>query len=180
VLISNGDIEALKFGEGDTIHTNKFYFPKASKQSNEFESLYYDDSLKQLVLVCKNCEGDAKKRVSAMGYDIATGAFIPLVYEIDVQPIAEKLGVNKFKFRPSAAAINPVTNELYILASLNHLIVVTDRQGKFKSLYQLDPALYNQPEGLAFTPSGDMIICNEANEIGLADILIIKNKKKGL
>jgi DNA-binding beta-propeller fold protein YncE len=180
VLISNGDIQALKFGGGDTIHSNKFTFPKASKVFNEFESIYYDDSLQQLVLLCKNCEGDAKKKVTAMGYNITTGMYTPSIYEIDVQPIAEKLAMNKFKFRPSAAAINPATNELYILSSLNHLIVVTDRQGRFKSLYELDPSIYNQPEGLAFTPWGDMIISNEANEIGLANILIIKNKKKGL
>jgi hypothetical protein len=180
VLISNGDIEALKFGGGDTIRTDKFTFPKVSKVFNEFESMYYDDSLQQLVLLCKNCEGDAKKRVTAMGYNIETGIYTPSVYEIDVQPIAEKLGLNKIRFRPSAAAINPATNELYILASLNHLLVVTDRQGRFKDLYELDPGIYNQPEGLAFTPAGDLIISNEANEVGLANILIIKNKKKGL
>ncbi|MEO6540152.1 MAG: SdiA-regulated domain-containing protein [Ferruginibacter sp.] len=180
VLISNGEIETLQFGGGDTIRTGKLKFQKANKAKNEFESMYYDDSLQQLVLICKNCEGDAKKKVTAMGYNIVTQVFTPMVYEIDVEPIAKKIGMNKMNFRPSAAAINPATNELYILASINHLIVVTDRQGRFKDLYELDRGIYNQPEGLAFTPWGDMIISNEANEAGLADILIVKNKKKGL
>jgi uncharacterized protein YjiK len=180
ILVSNGDIESVKFVPGDTMLTDKVKLPKMSNGSWEFESMYYDDSLQQLILLCKNCDGDAKKKVTAIGYNISTKTYTPMVYEIDVEPIAKKLGQKKLKLRPSAAAINPVTNDLYILASLNHLMVVTDRQGRFKELYELDPGLYNQPEGLAFTPAGDMIISNEANEVGLANILIIKNKKKGL
>ena len=180
VLISNGDIESLKFGSGDSLITTTSQFPNASKKLNEFESLYYDDSLKQLVLFCKKCEDDDKKTVSAWGYSIDSGAYTPSVYTIDVKPIDKELGGEKIKFKPSATAINPVTNELYILASIDHLLVVTDRQGKFKELYQLDPAIYKQAEGLAFTPAGDMIISNESHGTGPANILIIKNKKKGL
>jgi DNA-binding beta-propeller fold protein YncE len=97
-----------------------------------------------------------------------------------VAPVMKKLGLPKMKLKPSAAAINPVTNELYILASVNNLLVVTDRQGKFKEVYVLDPGIYKQPEGITFTPAGDMIISNESHETGLANILILKNKKKGL
>lgn len=178
VLISNGDVESLQFANGDTILTNKADFPDDGK--NEFESLYYDDSLKQLILVCKKCADDSKKSVSAWGYNISTQAFKPAVLSIDVEPVLEKLGQKKMKLRPSATAINPVTNELYILCTINHLLVVTDRNGKFKEVYVLDPAIYKQAEGIAFTPAGDMIISNEHHETGLANILILKNKKKGL
>ena len=180
VLISNGDIESLKFGAGDTITTNTSQFPDASKKLNEFESLYYDDSLQQLVLFCKKSEVDDKKTVTAWGYNITTGVYTPSVYTLDVKPIDEKLGGEKIKLKPSATAINPITNELYILASVDHLLVVTDREGKFKKLYQLDPVVYKQPEGIAFTPWGDMIISNESHETGSANILIIKNNTKGL
>jgi len=180
VLVSNGDIESIQFGKGDSLITNMIKFPDASKKQNEFESIYYDDSLRQLVLLCKDCEDDGKKTVSAWGYDIASGTYTPSIFTIDVQPIAQKLGEEKVKLKPSAMAINPVTNEFYILCSINKLLVITDRSGKFKELYALDPALYKQPEGIAFTPAGDMIISNEAHEIGLANLLLIKNKKKGL
>ena len=178
VLISNGDIETVRFGKGDSVITGKSQFPDASKKTNEFESLYYDDSLQQLVLLCKNCEDDGHKKVTAWGYNIATQVYTPSVYEIDVQPIAEKLGIDKMKLKPSAVAINPVTNEFYILASVNKLLVITDRQGKFKEVYELDPAIYKQPEGIAFTASGDMIISNESHETGVATILVIKNNIK--
>jgi uncharacterized protein YjiK len=180
VLISNGDIESLQFRGGDSIITSRSEFPGASKKINEFESLYYDDTLRRLVMFCKNCEDDNKKTVTAWGYDIPTGAYTPGLYNIDVQPAAKQLGKEKIKLEPSAAAINPVTNEIYILSSLRHLIVVTDRQGNFKELFELDPGIYKQPEGICFTPGGDLIISNEAHETGLANILIIKNKQKGL
>ncbi len=180
VLISNGDIESLKFDNNDSIITTISQFPDASKKTNEFESLYYDDSLKQLVLICKSCEEDDHKIVSAWGYNINTGVYTPSVYTINVQPIAQKFGEKKMRLKPSAVAINPVTNEFYILASVNKLLIVTDRQGNFKEGYQLDPAIYKQPEGISFTPSGDMIISNESHETGVANILIIKNRKKGI
>ena len=180
VLISNGDMESLKFVAGDSIVSNKSDFPGADKKTNEFESVYFDDSLKQLVLLCKNCEDDGKKVVSGWGFNMNTQVYTPSILTIDVQPVDEKLGQKKMKLKPSAAAINPVTNELYILSSINHLLVVADRAGKFKEVFELDPAIYKQAEGIAFTPAGDMIISNESHETGLATILILKNKKKGL
>lgn len=180
VLISNGDIESLQFGNGDSIISNKFIFPDANKKTNEFESLYYDDSLRQLVLLCKDCENDSKKTVSAWGYNIDSQLYTPSILSFDVQPLSQKLGERKMKLKPSATAINPVTNELYILSSISHLLIVTDRDGKFKEVFTLDPAIYKQAEGITFTPAGDLIISNESHETGLANILIIKNKKRGL
>jgi len=180
ILISNGDIEVLQFGNGDKMLTNKFTFPDAGKKKNEFESMYFDDSLKQLVLLCKDCADDKKKNISAWGFNIGSGLYSSVVFSINVQPITQKLGQQKLRLKPTAAAINPATNELYILEAINHLLIVTDRNGKFKEVFILPPAIYKQPEGIAFTPAGDLIISNEWHETGLANILIIKNKKKVL
>jgi len=180
ILISNGDIESIKFGGGDSIITDKSKFEDGGKAANEFEAMYYDDSLQQLVLLCKECDGDGSKTVSAWGYNISTQVYTSLVYAVDAAPIAKKMDIDKIKLRPSAAAVNPVTNELYILSSLSKLIAVTDRKGKFITLYELDPGIYTQPEGIAFTAEGDLIISNEGLETGKQSILIIRNKKKGL
>jgi len=177
VLISNGDIESIKFDEKDSIITAKSQFPDSSNNKNEFEAMYYDDSLQMLILLCKNCDGDGSKMVTAWGYNISTQTYTSVPYSIDAPLIAEKLGVEKIKLRPSGAAINPITKELYILASLNNLIIITDRNGKLIDLLKLDPAIYRQPEGIAFTPSGDLIISNEFFENSPANILYIKNKK---
>ena len=59
VLISNGDIEQLKF-DGKNISSTKTVFPGADKKANEFETLYYDDT-KGMVLICKNVRMIRKK-----------------------------------------------------------------------------------------------------------------------
>jgi len=56
--------------------------------------------------------------------------------------------------------------------------VVTDVNGKFKNVYKIDESIFKQPEGLTFTPSGGMIISNEAANIGLADILYFPYNKR--
>ena len=180
VLVSNGDIETIQFNERDSIITTLSKFPDADKKTNEFESLYFDDSLKQIILLCKNCEGDGSKTATAWGYDINAKNYSASVYTIDVSSLAKKLKEEKIKLRASATAINPITNDVYILSSINHIILVTDRQGNFKTLYNLDPTIYKQPEGIAFTAWGDMLVSNEWKETGSANILIIKNKQKGL
>jgi uncharacterized protein YjiK len=175
ILISNGDVETLKF-EGDSIHKSKSQFENADKKNNEFESLYYDENFRQLVMVCKNCEDDKKKEVSAWGYMPDSQKYTPQIFTIDVKPIDQKFGEEKIHLKPSATAVDPMTNELYILASVNKLLVITDRNGKVKQIHQLDPDIFNQPEGIAFTPKGDLLISNEKGEKSNATILIYKYK----
>ena len=176
ILESNGDIETLHFN-GDSILKAKSKFPDADKKSNEFEAMYYDNSL-GLVMLCKDCEDDKKKVVTAFVCKPDSSVY-NVAFQIDVKPIADKAGEDKFHFKPSAAAINPITNELYILASVNKLLVVADKNGKVKGVYQLDPVTFNQPEGITFTPWGDLLISNEKGEEDNATILIFKPKKKG-
>ena len=35
---------------------------------NDFEALYYDAEKKALIMICKNCDSDDKKMVSAFAY----------------------------------------------------------------------------------------------------------------
>ena len=147
---------------------------------SEFESMYYDDSLQQLILVCKDCNKEANEPISVWGYNIATKAYARMDSVINILPVISKKQDKEIKLRPSAAAINPVTNELYVLASINKLLIVTDRAGKLIETFELDPDIYPQPEGMAFTPWGDLIITNEMVDNVSANILIMKNKKRKL
>jgi hypothetical protein len=54
--------------------------------------------------------------------------------------------------------------------------VITDRDGNFKNVFTLDDKIYKQPEGIAFTPKGDLIISNESHDEGSATLLILKRK----
>ena len=180
VMQSNGDIESLNFSaNGDTIYRRKNVFPNADKQTNEFESMYYDDQANGLMMICKDCEADKKKTVSSWRFDPENGVYSTSDFSIDVTPVAKKLGEEKLKLKPSAATINPLTQDVWILASGNQLLIVTDRQGATKEVYTLDPKIFTQPEGIAFTPWGDLLISNEAGDkYGTATLLIFKPRNK--
>ena len=128
--------------------------------------------------MCKDCEDDKKKTVTAWGYSKDSIPYTPNLFSIDVNQIAEKTGEKKIHFKPSAAAINPLTDELYILSSVNKLLVIADRRGNVKEVFPLNPVIYKQPEGITFTPWGDLLISNEAAETGNPNILILKSLKK--
>ena len=180
VLISNGDIEVVQFGKDNAVTTSLISFPDEYKSKNEFESMYYDDSLQQLILVCKDCNKNAEDPVTVWGYSFAAKKYNSLDSVIKILPVTDKDDAKPIKLRPSAAAINPVTNELYIVNSINKLLVITDRKGKLIATHELDPDIYLQPEGIAFTPWGDLLITNEFVDNVSANVLVIKNKKKGL
>jgi hypothetical protein len=57
--------------------------------------------------------------------------------------------------------------------------VVTDRNGKCKEVFTLAPKIFTQPEGITFTPWGDLIISDEAGDkYGKGNLLIFKPQKK--
>ena len=177
VMKSKGDIIAFSFQSPDSITAKEYDVPLTGE--NEFEILYHDDSLQQLVLICKNCEADDKTKLSALIFDPVTRAFGQSTISIDPALILSEQKVDEKRFKPSAAAIHPVTKDLYILSSINKVLVIADRAGKVKRVYPLDPKLFKQPEGIAFTPSGDMFISNEAAGEGLPNLLYYKYKKTG-
>jgi hypothetical protein len=176
VLVSTGDIIAFKFITADSLYHQVYKFPLGG--GNEFEILYYDDYFKKLILICKDCESDKKKFLSTYAFDPFTHQFTSEAFTIDVKHIAELLKEEKMKFKPSAAAINPVTGELYIISAVNKLIVVADRKGMAKEVYRVHKGLFKQPEGLSFSTNGTLIISNEAADIGVADILVFPRMTK--
>lgn len=177
VIKSKGDIVAFRFNSPDSITANEYNIPLDGK--NEFESMYYDDSLKKLVLLCKDCAADDKTRTSSWAFDPATKAFSEGPFVIDPAMVLSEQKTDEKRFKPSAAALHPLTGDLYILSSLNKVLVIADRMGKIKRVYPIDPKLYKQPEGIAFTPWGDMFISNEAAGEGLPNLLYYKYKNAG-
>lgn len=177
VLQSNGNILRLSFSTPDAVAVQQFYFDKGSGE-DEFEILYYDSTKNKLILMCKDCESDKKKSLTTFSFDPSTGKYDDSPFLINVQEIANSIGDEKMKFKPSAASINPRNGMLYIISAINKLLVVADVNGNFKKAYRIDPAVFKQPEGITFAPSGGMIVSNEAADVGVADILYFSYHKQ--
>lgn len=168
ILRSDGDLFECRIN--DSVSTIKYDFPD---KGNEFESIYYDPQLRRIKLVCKDCEHDKKKTLSTYSFDPVTKDYDADSFKYDVKEIARIQGEDKIKFKPSAAAINPLNGKLYLLSAVNGLLVVVGKDGMIENAYDLDEALYKQPEGIAFAPDGTMFISNESADVGAATILII-------
>jgi uncharacterized protein YjiK len=174
-LQSNGHIEVFTFGPDHNVLKADAIFPS---KGNEFESLYYDSAAHKIALVCKDCDVDKKPTVTKYFFDPVTKQYLDSTETIDVQKIAIMLGEKSLKFKPSASAVHPVTKELYLISAVNSLLVITDGKGEPRIAYRLDEKLFKQPEGLTFTPAGDLVISNEAADKGVANILLFKYHKK--
>ena len=176
VMVSNGDIDKITF-DNDKIAVAKVDFPNASKKVNEFESMYFSADSNKLIMLCKQCEDDKKSTLSSYYFSDSAHQFVNY-QTMETEPLFQKIGSKKEKIKPSAAAINPLTKELYVLCSVNKIIYIQDPQGKIKDVIKLDPKIYKQPEGMAFTPDGDLIISNEVYLEGYGTLLLLKNKIK--
>lgn len=173
ILRSDGDI--FHCYVGDTVSTVVYDFPD---HGNEFESIYFDPDRHLFKLVCKDCEADKKSSVSTYSFDPRTNQFVADSFKIDAKQLARTQNQNKIKFKPSAAAIHPVTRKLYLVSAVNNLLVVANRDGSIDNAYALNKKIYKQPEGIAFAPDGTMFISNEFAGKGTANILIIPYQPK--
>ncbi len=176
VLISKGDILSLKF-QGDSIQTEKSDFSDAGKTTMEFESLFaLNDST--LVMICKECEQDDKEIVSSYTYHLSDSVGTYKEY-IRFSTIDLNAKQNlKGKLKMSAAERHPITGDIYMISSIQNVLYVADAEGNYKASYELNPVIYKQPEGLAFTPEGHMIISNEFADEGFGELLLFKNNRK--
>ena len=77
---------------------------------------------------------------------------------------------DKALFRPSAIALHPFSNEIYLLSSVNKLLCIIDQEGNIINVYPLENKYFRQPEGICFNMKGDLYISNEASG-GTANIL---------
>lgn len=64
----------------------------------------------------------------------------------------------------SDITVRPQTGELYLLSSVDHLLVVVSPTGAVRHVARLDDKLLPQPESVAFLPDGDLLLGSEGGE----------------
>jgi len=73
-------------------------------------------------------------------------------------------------FQPSGLAIHPFNDEIYVISATPGMLVVIDRSGDVRNILPLDKHIFRQPEGICFSPDGDLYISNEGKN-GRGNIL---------
>ena len=69
--------------------------------------------------------------------------------------------VSALRFMPSAIAVHPLTNNIYLLSAIDRMFLVLDKNGNIIHVECLSPELFKKPEGITFLENGDMLISNE-------------------
>lgn len=136
---------------------------------NDVEGLGHDPHTNHLLIALKE-DGDIKdvdvKGKAIYGYHIPSQSFQKTPRHIIQDKELKRVVGNKFKFKPSAVAIHPLTGEVFVLASVGRSLLVFGPDGKPKHLTKLKRGLFPQPEGMTFTPNGDLYISNEVEGEG--------------
>ena len=161
VLISDGTVISMPLHLADSSRTVVYRSPFQGK--NDFETMYYDPAANGLIVICKQCEEEnGQQKRTAYRFDLNEKAFDDApFYSISTKDVKSLVKNDDAEFRPSAAAIHPIEKKLYILASAGSLLVIADTKGKVLEAFNLNPDKFPQPEGIAFTPNGNMYISNE-------------------
>lgn len=183
VLRNDGDIYRIKDFRKKDRKTKKY--ETALQEKNDTEGLAFDPLSSSLLIACKGSPSIDKDNLytgykAIYKFDLEEEELIeePLML-IDLDRIDSYKDQNTFSklslrvakrlrliesessFQPSGLAVHPVYGEIYIISSVGKMLMVLDRHGKIKDVRELDPFLFRQPEGICFSPSGDMYISNE-------------------
>ncbi len=178
VLRSNGDIYEVKNFNTDSITTIRHRTQLSSV--NNAEGLCYDKRSNALLIACKGKplhKRKGEKAVYAFSLDTYQLKEEPIYrinqYQIEqiITDLSNRKGFEKEgRFCPSAIAIHPITQNIYVLASVGKKLLVLNSYGAILAIVKLNPSVFFQPEGICFSPDGTMFICNE-EKVGRANIL---------
>jgi uncharacterized protein YjiK len=183
VLKSNGHIFRIKNFKKDEIKVKRYKTLLSKK--NDAEGMVYNSSQNRLLIACKGSpsieKGNPYEGYRAVyAFDLETKQLLEEpVYLIDLRKVDGYRDQGKFtqfssklakilgitdpygNFRPSGMAIHPLTDEFYVISSVGKLLIVLDKEGYILGVQALNPNLFRQPEGICFSPDGDLYISNE-------------------
>lgn len=158
------DFPLKEFAAGEITDARKWegLLPKG-----EYESLYADPHTGTLTLLAKHTkEDDRTGNVSGFSLRLAAdGVITPLSrFTFDTDSLKSYKGMHHALFRPSGLSRDPRSGRWFILSSVNKMLVVADASWRVLQVCPLDPALFIQPEGIAFDRSENLYISNEGNK----------------
>ena len=73
-------------------------------------------------------------------------------------------------FSPSDMAVNPIDGKLYVIEGIKPKLILLTAEGKIERVIPLHDKDFPQPEGITFSPNGDLYISNEGRN-GVATIV---------
>jgi uncharacterized protein YjiK len=183
ILRNNGHIYRVKNFKKKDRKIKKF--PTPLKEKNDTEGMVHDPSSNSLLIACKGSPSIEKENLyegykAIYRFDLEEEKLVKTPHIlIDLERLDSYMDQSAFSrfsvrvakrlrliesetsFKPSGIAIHPIDGEIYIISSVGKLLIILNQGGKVQNVIELDPKLHRQPEGICFSPAGDMYISNE-------------------
>lgn len=144
-------------------------------RKNDAEGLCLDPVSGNLLIALKNKSGlqDAGKATRAVyAFDRKKEKLHDEPFLLIEPDALEKEAGEKLDFYPSAVAVHPLTNDVYVLSTKgSKALAQYSYKGRLKNLTLLDADLLPQPEGLCFAPDGTLYISTEGKKKTPAKVL---------
>jgi hypothetical protein len=153
---------------------------KTGVPSADNEGLCFDRINNRLLIGCK---GDIKKdnfknKRAIFSFDLKSKKLSQdPVYVFDTELLNKSVNSKKggskdekgkkekekeIEIRTSAIGIHPKTGKLFLLSASDYILCTINKAGNIENIQRLDKDMFQQAEGIAFLPNGDMLITNEA------------------
>ena len=166
VVRSNGTIYEVDNINISSPNIKEHKTPLTAK--NDVEGLAYDAPNNRLLLAIKGAETSSADYKGIYAFDLkskklSTTPAIKLNLSDPMLP-SKKSKKPANNLQPSDIDINPVTKEIYLTESANSNLYILNADGSIKERYTLSKADFSQPEGITFSPSGELFISNEGKD----------------
>ena len=161
-----------------------FSYKTLLNELNNPEGLCYDKKNNCLLVACKDDPGDQIPKNYKSVYKFMLKDHVmsekPLfnisVDDIILPDLNTNFESDEKHFSPSGIAIHPYSGHIFIISSRGNILVEVDRTGKILHAEKIHNKLFPQPEGICFTPKGDLMISNEGRDSNHGTILRFKQK----
>ncbi|MDT0641758.1 SdiA-regulated domain-containing protein [Zunongwangia sp. F363] len=174
VMRSDGHIFEVENYANRNFTVNEYQTPL---EDYDIEGLAYDKENNRLLITVKDVPHEDQDYKGVYAFVLEGKEFIPEpVFKINTNDPIFK-GINgrgsQRIIRPSEIEKNPLTGNWYILEGHQPKLMILDAKGEAKQVHLLDPEVFQQAEGLTFSPDGTMYISNESRRAP-ANILEVK------
>jgi len=155
MLRADGTLFELEGWEGGETRTREI--ASGLEADCDAEGLGFGEARNRLLIACKAGGEESGGRRAIYSFDLERMA-------LDAQPafvIAPEHVEGERKLAPSARAVHPVTGHVVVLSSAREVLVALAPDGTVADVWDWTEAGFEQPEGLAFLPNGDLFIASE-------------------
>lgn len=153
IMKSNGKIKGFRISDG-----SERKIDCSDKDVKEYEGLSYHPQTRSLLLVTKEKEKGKNDKKTIYSYSLNTEKFDKY---LTINEDMIKGSDGKKTFAPSGIAIHPITGEVFVISSQGKKLLILSPEGQKNTLIELNSETFVQPEGICFTPNGDLYISSE-------------------